>query len=77
VFSLVELKTATLDAGIPGISLMHAMLLLLMITAIPIIPYAIYYLSLKKAEHEKNAKTRPSKIAAWMHAHRPPILLHH
>ncbi len=82
MFLIVELKTATLDYGIPGISQAHMLLLFLMMISVSMIPYLFLYLSLRdksgKAPVSSEASTKPfSKLAAWMHAHRHPELLHH
>ena len=50
MFSIVELKTALLDSGIPGISPLHMMLLFLLIAAAPMIPYFFLYRSLRDEE---------------------------
>jgi hypothetical protein len=82
VFSIVELKTATLDYGITGISSTHMLLLDLMMFSVSMIPYLFMYLSLRdksgKSPVSSQASTKPfSKMIAWMHAHRHPALLHH
>ena len=82
MFSIVELKTATLDSGIPGISSTHMLLLYLMMFSVSMIPYLFLYLSLRdksgKAPLSSEASTKPfRKMNAWMHAHRHPELLHH
>ncbi len=73
MFSLVALKAAALDAGTPGISPWHAMLLLLMILFIPMIPYIVLSHSLQ-VEEEKEATIAPPsapepfvRMIAWMH----------
>jgi hypothetical protein len=82
VFSIIELKTTTLDYGIPGISQAHMLLLFLMMISVSMIPYLLLYLSLRdksgKVPVSSEASTKPfRKMIAWMHAHRHPALLHH
>lgn len=83
MFALVQLNAAPLDIGTSR-SETETLLLLLMITAIPMIPYLLFYLSWPN-EHGKSRKspgaailefaTRPfRKFAGWTHAH---PLLHH
>ena len=74
MFSLVALKAAALDAGTPGISPWHAMLLLLMILFIPMIPYIVLSHSLQVEEEKKEATIAPPSapepfviMIAWMH----------
>ena len=81
MFSLVALKTAILDQGIPGMSPLDTALAFLLMFGIPMIPYAILYLSLRQrpnaAEAAGAAHGPFAKMTAWMHAHRHPQLLHH
>jgi hypothetical protein len=86
MFSLIQLKTMTLDAGIPGISPTHMLLIFAMVLAIPMIPYFFLYLSLQDHQaRQARASKAPhvahhnpfGKLAAWLHAHRHPALLHH
>jgi hypothetical protein len=88
VLSIVQLKTAALDYGIPGVSPIHMLLLYLMAFAIPMIPYAFLYLSLRDERGRASLSPRATpileftiqsfrKTIAWMHAHRHPELLHH
>jgi hypothetical protein len=84
VFSIVELKTMPLDSGAPGISQAHALLLLLMLFAIPMIPYAFLWLSWRHKQGKASMLLKPSlataafgKMMAWVHTHRHPQLVHH
>ncbi len=52
MFSIVELKTALLDSGIPGISPLHMMLLFLLLAGVPMIPYLFLHRSLRHEEGE-------------------------
>jgi len=81
VFSIVELKTMTLDYGIPGVSPALLLLLFAMMFAISMIPYAFLFISLreKKVAEEVRVSHAPgfaSRIAAWVHVHRHPVLHH-
>jgi hypothetical protein len=74
MFSLVELKTATLDYGITGFSPADVLVVFGMAIAISMIPYLFLYLSLG----EKKAAPKPeSRLVSWFHAHWHPHLLHH
>ena len=78
---IAELKTAPLDSGIPGISPMHMLLLLGLILAIPMIPYAFLYASLRETEGRARGSIKVvrkpfTKVIAWFQ-HRHPELLHH
>ena len=86
MFSIVELKTATLDYGIPGVSPARMLLIFVMMLSISMIPYLFLYLSLREEQGKASVSFRaPSevtakpfgKLIAWMHAHRHPQLLHH
>lgn len=92
MFSLIELKTAVLDAGTPGISPWHAVLLLMMVVVIPIIPYILLSHSLEEQEDREALVAPPSapepfvkmtaRMHAWLHSHHwmhshHPHLLHH
>lgn len=79
---IVELKATPLEYGVPGISPMHMLLLLWMILAIPMIPYAFLYASLREtkgsAPSSIKAVRKPfTNMIAWLHQHRHPELLHH
>ena len=85
MFSIVELKTATLDYGTPGISQTLLVLLFLMMLGISMIPYLFLFLSLRENQSRASLLVKAShvtekpfnKVIAWMHAHRHPQLLHH
>lgn len=80
MFALVELKTAALDIGIPGMSPLGAALAFLLMFGLPMIPYAIFYRSLreKRSTTPEAADHRPfEKFMGWMHMHHHPQLLHH
>jgi hypothetical protein len=82
VFSIVELKTMTLDYGIPGFSPTLVLLLFALMFAIGMIPYALLYVSLRdkkvaEAVRVSHAPGFARRIAAWVHVHRHPALLHH
>lgn len=80
MFSLVDLQTATLDKGIPGISPIDTALLFLLMFGVSMFPYALFYWSLreKKAPEAAGAAHGPfAKLTAWMHMHRHPQPLHH
>ena len=81
MFSLVELKVATLDYGIPGVSATHMLLIFVMMLAISMIPYFFLFLSLRdrKVRETPEALTTAThfgKMGAWLHAHRHPLLHH-
>ncbi len=79
MFSIVELKTAALDYGIPGISPLHMMLLYLLMLAVPMIPYLFLHRSLRHEEGEaKVPKTSHFQgfTARWLHWHHHPQPLH-
>ena len=72
--SIAELKTATLDSGIPGISPVLVLLLFALMLAISMIPYFFLYRSLR----DKEFQSKPvRKMFEWTHGHRHPHLLHH
>lgn len=88
MFSIVELKTAALDYGIPGISPTQMLLIFLMMLSLSMIPYLFLYLSLRdeqgtaskslRASHILAFTTRPfRRMTAWVHAHHLPPVLHH
>jgi hypothetical protein len=80
MFSLIQVNTATLDKGIPGITPLDTALLFLLLFAVPMFPYFLFYLSLreKKAPEPAGVPHRPfAKLTGWMHMHRHPQLLHH
>lgn len=86
MFSIVELKTAALDYGIPGVSPAHMLLLFLVAYAIPMIPYLFLYLSLRDGKRGASLKASPvlestekpfGKITTLLHAHRHSEPLHH
>ena len=85
MLSLVELKTAVLDSGI-HVSPSHTILLILMMLALPMIPYLFLYPSFRAAERKEAKVVRAShfrettlfgRMIAWLNAHRHPQLLHH
>lgn len=77
MFLLVELKTATLDYGIPGVSAMRMLLMFWMMLAISMIPYLFLYLSLRERRAmEQRASMRVRGFAAWLDVHRPHLLHH-
>ena len=86
MLSSVELKTAVLDYGIPGVSPAHMLLLFLMMLSISMIPYLFLFLSLRQEKVRASTSLRASpgftakpfrKMIAWVHAHRHPQLLQH
>jgi hypothetical protein len=80
MFSIVQLKSAALDFGVPGISRTLTMLIFLMMFAIPAIPYVFLYFSLRDKKSRPSPSSKPSTIramTAWLHAHHHPHLLHH
>jgi hypothetical protein len=81
MFSLLQLQTATLDKGIPGISLLDTALLFLLIFAVSMLPYALFYWSLREKAKAPEAAGAPhggfAKLTGWMHMHHHPQLLHH
>ncbi len=85
MFSLLELKTAVLDSGV-HVSQMDTILLILMMIALPMIPYLFLYPSFRDEERREAKVGRAShlhettpfgKTIAWLRAHRHPQLLHH
>jgi hypothetical protein len=83
VFLTFELKTATLDYGIPGISAFEMWLIFALLLAIPMIPYFFLYKSLgeKKgtasATQKSHGEGLSKKLGTWIEAHRRPEPLHH
>lgn len=87
MFSIIQLKAAALDYGISGVTPMHMMLFFLMTSLIPIIPYLFLYLSLpdehgrtpmsSRVTHPRLLMRPVGRMAAWLHAHHHPQLLHH
>lgn len=81
MFSLFQLNTAILDRGTPGLSLLDTALLLLLIFAVPMVPYVWFYWSLREkragAPQVTGVHHGPfTKMTAWMHAHHPQPLHH-
>jgi len=79
VLALVELKTATLDYGIAGVSPTRLLLTFGMMFAISMIPYFFLYLSLREkpaGAPERKHSAFAEKMATWFHAHRHPLLHH-
>jgi len=74
VFLLVELKTATLDYGIPGVSAIKMVLIFWMMLAISMIPYLFLYVSLREKRRVERPAANP--FASWLHLHRPHLLHH-
>jgi hypothetical protein len=81
VFSIVELKTALLDYGIPGISPLHMMLLFLLLAGAPMIPYFFLYRSLRDKEARAPRAEKTSHLhgftTRWLHLHHHAQPLHH
>ncbi len=82
MFSIVELKTMTLDYGIPGVSPTLTLLLFALMLAISMIPYALLYVSLRdkkgaEAVRVSHVPDFAKRMIAWVHVHRHPELLHH
>ena len=82
MFSLVELKTMTLDKGIPGVSPALMLLLFALMLALSMIPYALLYVSLREKKGAEAARVShvpgfAKRMIAWVHVHRHPELLHH
>lgn len=87
MFPLLQLKTTALDFGIPDISATRMLLLYALMLGVSMIPYALLYISLRRADHPASiaAKAPPAtaspsifgKLAARLHVHRHPELLHH
>ncbi|MGD0131308.1 MAG: hypothetical protein ABSE57_04645 [Bryobacteraceae bacterium] len=75
MFAILELKTATLDYGITGISQATMLAIFLLAFVVPMVPYLFLYLSLR----DKKTRTvrAGSTLFAWMHPHRHPELLQH
>jgi hypothetical protein len=83
VFSVVELKTASLDYGITGVSQAHMLCLFAMAFAIPMIPYLLLYLSLSDEKGQtRSLKAAPAassifgKMFGWVHPHSHPVPHH-
>ncbi len=87
MFSIVELKAATLDYGIPGVSPARMLLIFAMMLCISMIPYLFLYLSLRDKRPGQSTSFRSSRILefttkrlrkmiTWVDAHRHPALLH-
>ena len=79
MLALVELKTATLDYGITGVSATQMLLIFGMMLAISMIPYFFLFLSLREKHAGAPARKHAGfveKFAAWFHVHRHPVLHH-
>jgi len=83
MFSIVALTTSALDTGRPGTSEINTILLLLLILAIPMIPYVILHRTWRPQETASSNRyarfveiaQRPfHSMAAWMHMHHPHLL---
>jgi hypothetical protein len=81
VFLVIQLHTAILDSGTP-VSQTATVLLMLMMLAIPMIPYALFYMTLRRQESANlvgeftgPSNQPPKKHFGWLHLHRP--VLHH
>lgn len=81
MFSLVELNTATLDKGIPGITPVDTALLFLLMFGVAMFPYALFYLSLRQkpsaAPGAAGLTHGPfARLTAWMHLHHAEAMRH-
>ena len=79
MLSIVPLHSTPLDSAAPGYSPIVALLFLLMIIAIPMIPYLFLYLFLgdQSGSGEPVPQSRAS-FSQWLHAHHWQLLhLHH
>lgn len=74
MFLLVELKTATLDYGIQGVTAIKMVLIFWMMLAISMIPYLFLYVSL--LDKRKVERPATKSFASWLHVHRPHLLHH-
>lgn len=73
MLSLLQLQTATLDKGIPGISPADTALLFLLIFAVSMFAYALFYWSLREKTKASEAHHGPfARLTGWMHLHRHP-----
>ena len=72
MFALIQLKTATLDIGVPGMPPLATALALLLMFGVPMIPYAMFYLSLR----EKTSTAPFAKLIGWAHIHHPQPVHH-
>lgn len=75
-----RIDAAVADQG-TRVSQAHTLLLLLMMLAIPMIPYVIFYLMLVKEKAREPVSRRFThpfrKMFAWGHVHSHPQLLHY
>ncbi len=86
MFSIVQIKTATLDYGIPGVSPAHMLLLFLVALAVPMIPFLFLFFSLpgEKDSAPVSLKNSPAKstgkpfkkASARVHVQNPGLLHH-
>lgn len=85
MFSIVELKTTTLDIGIPGVSPIQMLLFFAMMLAISMIPYLFLFVSLRNNKDSMSPGPSPilaftaehlRRLGAWIHVHRHPVLHH-
>ena len=75
---IVELKTATLDYGTPGVSPTLLLLSFALMFAVGMMPYFFLYRSLLDKPVQAAKSVNPfRKMMAWTHSHRHPELLHH
>jgi hypothetical protein len=89
---IVQLKTAVLDYGIPGVSPAHMLVLFGVAFAVPMIPFLFLYFSVRgekdsapAAPKNSGAKAagkpfetgEPFKMVAPLHVQRNPEPLHH
>lgn len=78
MFLNVELHTATLDRGIPGVSPTEMLLIFAMMLLISMVPYFFLYVSLRpKRSAVASAKNSFSNVTGWLHNYRRHELLHH
>jgi len=77
MLSLIQLQSTPLDSAAPALSLIHALLFLLMILAIPFIPYILLHRSWADQEQRKESNRSPARRMAWLHWHQHPTPLHH
>ena len=77
MFLFMQLKQSTLDYGQLSYSPLHVILLILLILAIPMIPYTWMYFVYGRDKTQKPRQHSPfHKMMDWMHVHRHPVFHH-
>jgi hypothetical protein len=82
MFSFIQLLTASLDRGVP-MSQLDTILILLLLSALPMIPYAFFYISLRRQERANEVgaispvpkESLGTRMFGWLHwRHHHPVV---